>query len=239
MDFTSGLLGGGISILGGFLQNEWAKDRQEDANAFNAQQAGINRDFQAEQSQKQMDFQERMSSTAYQRTMADMRAGGLNPILAYQRGGASSPPGAAASGSQSAGAQAAPVQNILGPAASSALSFMQMSETIQNLQAQNKNIKADTQLKLSEVDRIGSQIPNINQTTKNLMEENVRLRAEAAKADIERQTRESAPGKAAVVGGTLAGDSGVGKGIENVIQMYKGFRSPTINQRFPSKITND
>lgn len=41
------------------------------------------------------DWQEKMSSTAYQRAVEDMKKAGLNPILAFSNGGASTPGGSA------------------------------------------------------------------------------------------------------------------------------------------------
>ena len=71
-----------------------AKERQ-----YNAEQADITRQFNAQEALKQRQWEEYMSNTSYQRAIKDMEAAGLNPALAFQQGGASTPSGMAASGS--------------------------------------------------------------------------------------------------------------------------------------------
>jgi len=52
--------------------------------------------MQQKEAQKNRNFQADMSNTSYQRAMADMRQAGLNPMLAYSQGGASTPTGSMA-----------------------------------------------------------------------------------------------------------------------------------------------
>lgn len=119
------LIGGGITALS-----------QHSANRMNMRLA-----------REQRDWEERMSSSAYQRAVEDMRRAGINPMLAISQGGASTPGGTAAT--------VQPV-DALGRAVSSAGSKIANSLALEQQQANIDLTRATTKEKLHQVTSAGA-----------------------------------------------------------------------------------
>lgn len=119
----------GSSLVGGAL------------NFFSAKSANKQN---REMAREMMGFQERMSNTSYQRQMADMRAAGLNPMLAMGAGGASTPSGASAS------AMATNPGDALTGAAASAIETRRLRKEIEAADQQIETLASQEHKNLSE-----------------------------------------------------------------------------------------
>lgn len=141
------------SLLGGILGNQQRTSAAEAANRATAESAA-----------KQMAFQEEMSNTAYQRAVADMKAAGINPMLAAMKGGASTPGGAMYT------AQMPQITDVVTPAVG-AFAQQQQAGASSALQYEQRN-KA-----IFETAQIDADTKRIEEVTKNLKTESERIQA--------------------------------------------------------------
>lgn len=114
------LIGAAGNILGGMIGHSGASA----ANRANLRIA-----------REQMSFQERMSGTAHQREVADLKAAGLNPMLSAKAGGASTPSGASAH-----------MENTKVQAANSASSVVKTFADLMAMQESTRKTQAEADL---------------------------------------------------------------------------------------------
>lgn len=110
----------GASLLGGLIQN-----RSNTASA-----------------KRQMEFQERMANTSYQRARNDMTLAGYSPYLAYSQGGATSPGGAQAT-----------MSDVIGPAVNSAQSARRLKTELETMESTMMSQARDRQTSVDLADK--------------------------------------------------------------------------------------
>lgn len=226
-------VGGGIMSAGGAAaQNETTRQNNAQMQA-NYQRTREDNMYYFEENWRRQQYN---ADSTYQRAMNDMRAAGLNPILAYQKGGNPVPSPVGASGASGPSLQSLPAnpQGELGRGLSNAVSSaLNAATTVQNLQAVNANVKkteAETSLtKTNELKAVAetdyTKNKNLNpEVERDVMraQENLARQAAAtsgAQAGLFNEQRETVASDNRRKAGY--GDSWLGNPVDSVVQILK------------------
>lgn len=188
---TAGNLASARSQLYAQIANSAAKTNWEEAASYNAHEAAVNRAWQ-----------EYMANTQYQRAVEDMKAAGLNPILAAQNGisGASIGSGAQASlatpqtfmGQSLAEQNSASSSQSHGESSGSSWSHSEsglatglglLADSLKNLQG-SMNSSVTVENYISDLEKTGKKVGNTVKTVAKTAKEKVKEAAAAVKNSL-------------------------------------------------------
>ena len=122
-----------------------------------------------------MEFQERMSNTAYQRAMKDMRLAGLNPILAYKMGGASTPSGAMPQ-----------ITDYTANAIALGQKDKELADKRYLIDAQASDLVISARKKLEEIGLTKAQTKKVEEDIKKVVQDVIESKARIGKIDAEK-----------------------------------------------------